>query len=167
MMASVLTKVCTASACGRVGLFGARALAADATNLKKTVLHQFHLDAGAKMVPFAGYDMPIQYKDSIIDSSLHCRKEASLFDVAHMCGMTVKGKDAIAFLHRIVVSDIAALKPGTGGLSVLTNANGGIIDDTVVTKVSEDEIYMVVNAGKKEEEEEEGVKQEEDRIHVW
>lgn len=120
---------------------------AAAASLKRTALHEYHLENGAKMVPFAGYDMPIQYKDSIVDSSIHCRQSASVFDVSHMCGITLKGKDVLKFMHQIVVTDIAALQAGTGSLSVLTNAKGGIIDDTVVTKVSEEEIYMVVNAG--------------------
>ncbi len=93
-----------------------------------------HILAG-KMVPFAGWSMPIQYKDSIMDSTKWCRSNASLFDVSHMCGLTLKGKDAISFLETLVVGDIAALDDGTGTLSVFTNTKGGIIDDTVITKV--------------------------------
>jgi aminomethyltransferase len=99
------------------------------------------------MVPFAGWSMPIQYKDSIMDATNHCRTHASLFDVSHMCGLTLKGKDAIAFLEGLVVGDIAGLADGTGSLSVFTNEKGGIIDDTVITKVNDHEIYLVVNAG--------------------
>ena len=102
------------------------------------------------MVPFAGWSMPIQYGDSIMDSVNHCRTEASLFDVSHMCGLTLKGKDAVRFLEGLVVGDVAGLPDGTGTLSVLTNEQGGIIDDTVVTKVSATEIYIVVNAGCRE-----------------
>ena len=80
--------------------------------------------------------MPIQYSDSIMDSSKWCRTDASLFDVSHMCGLTLSGKDAISFLETLVVGDIAALDNGTGTLSVFTNEKGGIIDDTVITKVS-------------------------------
>lgn len=99
------------------------------------------------MVPFAGWSMPIQYKDSIMDSTLNCRAHASLFDVSHMRGITFKGKDTIKFLQSLVVGDIASLKDGTGSLSVFTNEKGGIIDDTVITKVADDEVYLVVNAG--------------------
>jgi len=120
---------------------------ADDANLKRTPFYDFHVSHGAKMVPFAGYSMPIQYKDSIMDSTQHCRTAASLFDVAHMCGLTLKGKDAIKFLESLVVGDIAGLADGTGTLSVFTNEKGGIIDDTVITKVSATEIYLVVNAG--------------------
>lgn len=85
-----------------------------------------------------------------MDATIHCRTHASLFDVSHMCGLTLKGKDAIPFLEQLVVGDIAGLANGTGSLSVFTNEAGGIIDDTVITKVADDEIYLVVNAGCRE-----------------
>lgn len=120
---------------------------ASEADLKKTVLYDFHVANGAKMVPFAGWSMPIQYKDSIMDSTVNCRENGSLFDVSHMCGLSLKGKDCIPFLEQLVVGDIAGLAPGTGTLSVFTNEKGGTIDDTVVTKVKDDHIYLVVNAG--------------------
>ncbi|GFR40816.1 hypothetical protein Agub_g1438, partial [Astrephomene gubernaculifera] len=120
---------------------------ADDANLKKTVLYDFHVANGGKMVPFAGWSMPIQYKDSIMESTVNCRQNASLFDVSHMCGLTLKGRDAIRFLEGLVVGDLAGLRPGSGTLSVFTNERGGIIDDTIITKVSEQELYVVVNAG--------------------
>jgi glycine cleavage system aminomethyltransferase T len=70
-----------------------------------------------------------------MDSTINCRKYGSLFDVSHMCGLSLKGKDAIAFIEKLVVGDIAGLKDNSGSLSVFTNEKGGIIDDTVVTKV--------------------------------
>jgi aminomethyltransferase len=94
--------------------------------------------------------MPIQYKDSIMEATTHCREKASIFDVSHMCGLTLKGKDAVSFLEKLVVGDIKAIENGSGSLSVFTNEKGGIIDDTVVTKVADDEIYLVVNAGCRE-----------------
>ncbi len=94
--------------------------------------------------------MPIQYKDSIIEATNHCRTKASLFDVSHMLGITLKGKNAIDFLQTLIVGDIKALENGTGSLSVFTNEHGGIIDDTVVTKVSDEEVYFVVNAGNRD-----------------
>lgn len=128
----------------------ARTLAADAGELKRTVLYDFHTELGGKMVPFAGYAMPVQYKDSIIESTKHCRTGTSIFDVSHMCGVRLQGKDALRFIESVVVGDIAALKDGTGTLSVIPNERGGIIDDTVVTKVSDEHIYLVVNAGCRE-----------------
>lgn len=118
--------------------------------LLKTPLYDFHVEHGGKMVPFAGWSMPIQYKDSIMASAKHCREHASLFDVSHMCGLTLKGKDTIPFLEKLVVGDIVGIAPGSGSLSVFTNEKGGIIDDTVITKVTDEEIYLVVNAGCRE-----------------
>ncbi|GFH12225.1 aminomethyltransferase, mitochondrial [Haematococcus lacustris] len=117
-------------------LYAAKRCFADVSDaeLKKTALYDFHVAHGGKMVPFAGWSMPIQYKDSIMDSTTHCRTHASIFDVSHMCGFTLKGKDAIAFLETLVVGDIAGLKDNTGTLTVYTNEKGGIIDDSVVTK---------------------------------
>ncbi|CAL8472131.1 g11673 [Coccomyxa elongata] len=130
-------------------LFLTRGFADDAS-LKKTPLYDFHVENGGKMVPFAGWSMPIQYKDSIMDATKHCREHGSIFDVSHMCGLTLKGKDAVPFLEKLVVGDVAGIKNGSGSLSVFTNEQGGIIDDTVITKVADDEIYLVVNAGCRE-----------------
>ncbi|XP_068654972.1 aminomethyltransferase, mitochondrial [Aristolochia californica] len=123
-----------------------RFFAAEA-QLKKTALHDFHVENGGKMVPFAGWSMPIQYKDSIMDSTLNCRANAGLFDVSHMCGLSLKGKDCVKFLEKLVIADVAGLAPGTGSLTVFTNEKGGAIDDSVITKVKDDHIYLVVNAG--------------------
>ena len=120
------------------------------TDLLKTELYDFHVNKGAKMVPFAGYSMPIQYKDSIMDSTTYCREKGSIFDVSHMLGITLSGKDAISFIESLIVSDIAALKDGSGCLSILMNEQGGAIDDTVVTKVDGENVYFVVNAGNRE-----------------
>ena len=100
--------------------------------------------------------MPIQYKDSIMEATKHCRSSASIFDVSHMLGSSIRGKDAVAFTQRLVVGDIAGLKPGTGTLSVVTNEQGGIIDDTVVTKVTDEDIYIVLN----------GACSEKDQAHI-
>lgn len=102
------------------------------------------------MVPFAGWSMPIQYADSIMDATKHCRSQASLFDVSHMCGLSLEGKDAVAFLETLVVGDVAGIPVGSGSLSVFTNEKGGIIDDTVVTRSGENSVYLVVNAGCRE-----------------
>lgn len=115
--------------------------------LKKTALHDFHVENGGKMVPFAGWSMPIQYKDSIMESTVNCRENGSLFDVSHMCGLSLKGKDCIPFLEKLVIADVAGLDPGTGTLTVFTNEKGGAIDDSVIAKVSDGHMYLVVNAG--------------------
>jgi len=118
--------------------------------LKKTPLHDFHVQNGGKMVEFCGWSMPVQYTHSVMESTKHCRKKALLFDVSHMCGLSLRGKDAVAFLEKLVVSDIKAIKPGSGSLSLFTNEQGGIIDDSVITKVSDEDLYLVVNAGRRD-----------------
>ncbi|KAJ8506834.1 hypothetical protein OPV22_007720 [Ensete ventricosum] len=125
----------------------ATAPAAETVELKKTALHDLHVEHGGKMVPFAGWSMPLQYNDSIMDSTLHCRAAAGLFDVSHMCGLSLRGRDCVPFLETLVIADVAGLRPGTGTLTVFTNERGGAIDDSVVTKVGDDHIYLVVNAG--------------------
>ena len=100
--------------------------------------------------------MPIQYKDSIMEATKHCRGKASIFDVSHMLGSSMRGKDAIEFVESIVVGDIRGLKNGTGTLSVVTNDKGGIIDDTVVTKVNDEDVYIVLN----------GACSEKDQAHI-
>jgi len=125
----------------------ARRSYSDEASLKKTALYDFHVQNGGKMVPFAGWSMPIQYKDSIMDSTVNCRTNGSLFDVSHMCGLSLKGKDCVPFIEKLVVADVAGLSPGTGTLTVFTNETGGAIDDSIVTKVKDDHIYIVVNAG--------------------
>lgn len=136
----------SASAPARVRHLATAAEAAEA-ELKKTALYDFHVANGGKMVPFAGWSMPIQYKDSIMESTINCRTNGSLFDVAHMCGLSLMGRQAIPFLESLVIADVAGLKDGTGTLTVFTNEKGGAIDDSVITKVNDQHIYLVVNAG--------------------
>lgn len=93
---------------------------------------------------FAGYALPVQYKDSIIDSHMHCRNSASLFDVSHMGQVRVTGEKAIAFVETVVVGDIEALATDQARLSLITNEQGGILDDCIVTRKA-DHVYMVVN----------------------
>ena len=99
------------------------------------------------MVDFAGWSLPVQYADfGIKESCLHTRSKASLFDVSHMGQLHVYGKDRETFIESLTVSDIKALNVGESRLSMFTNANGGIIDDTVITK-KEKLIQLVLNAG--------------------
>ncbi|KAF4667065.1 hypothetical protein FOL47_003791 [Perkinsus chesapeaki] len=119
---------------------------ATAAALKKTALYDFHLAHGAKMVDFAGWAMPVQYKDTgIITSCLHTRAEASLFDVSHMGQLRVFGKDRVRFMESLTVGDLAILKPGEGRLTLLTTPQSTIIDDTVVCNEG-DHLYVVLNA---------------------
>jgi aminomethyltransferase len=114
--------------------------------LRRTALFDFHVARGAKMVPFAGWEMPVQYKESIINSHLHTREKAGLFDVSHMLGVRFTGKDRAEFVEKMCPADVTNLPPSMGTLSVLTNEAGGIIDDCIVTNRGDD-IYTVINAG--------------------
>lgn len=99
------------------------------------------------MVEFAGWSMPIQYEsEGIVASHFHTRQKSSLFDVSHMAQLRITGKDRNKFLESITVADLSNLKPNSGTLSLITNAKGGIIDDTIITNRG-DHIFMVVNAG--------------------
>lgn len=118
-------------------------------SLKTTPLYDAHVELGGKMVDFAGYALPVQYKASIMDSHVHCRMEAALFDVSHMGQVILQGEGHIAFLESLTVADIEALETNQGRLSLLMNEKGGIMDDCVITKKA-DRIYMVVNAGCKD-----------------
>lgn len=133
----------------RLGAPPLRGLASAAGALRKTPLHAHHVALGGKMVPFGGWDMPVQYPDGIIKSHLHCRESAGLFDVSHMLGVVMRGADRVAFMEKMCTSDIAGLADHTGGLTVITNEEGGVIDDAIVTNAG-DHLYMVINAGHEE-----------------
>ncbi len=115
--------------------------------LVKTSLYDLHLQQGGKMVPFAGYSLPVQFEGlGVLKEHNHTRAEncASVFDVSHMGQIKWHGKDAVKFIEKMVVGDIASLKEGEGKLSLIMNDKGGIVDDTVITNAG-DHIYMVVN----------------------
>ena len=99
------------------------------------------------MVPFAGYSMPVQYKDGVLSSHLFCRSNVVIFDVSHMLQTSVKGRDAVAFMESLTVCDVDKLKPNSGSLTVFVTPRGTIIDDLIVNKLSDDELYVVSNAG--------------------
>ncbi|XP_056116868.1 aminomethyltransferase, mitochondrial [Rhinichthys klamathensis goyatoka] len=115
--------------------------------LKKTPLYDFHRAQGGKMVEFAGWSMPVQYKDSHINSHMHTRQHCSIFDVSHMLQTKVYGRDRVKFIESLIVGDIAELKDNQGTLSLFTNTKGGIMDDLIVTKTDLEYLYVVSNAG--------------------
>mmetsp|Transcript_34598 Transcript_34598/g.84739 ORF Transcript_34598/g.84739 Transcript_34598/m.84739 type:complete len:378 (-) Transcript_34598:85-1218(-) len=117
--------------------------------LKKTALYDKHLELGGKMVPFAGYSMPVQFPDGIKDSHLHVRRSAGVFDVSHMGQIRLHGKDAVPFLESLVVADVKALAPMSGVLSVFTTKEGTIIDDTIITNLV-DCVGLVINGACKD-----------------
>jgi aminomethyltransferase len=121
--------------------------------LKTVPLDALHRELGARMVAFAGYEMPVQYPAGIIAEHLHCRAQAALFDVSHMGQGSLFGTGGTAMLEHLVPSDIAALKPGRQRYSVFTNPAGGIIDDFMVSNLrgaDGDRLLLVVNASRKE-----------------
>lgn len=117
--------------------------------VKETPLDAFHREKGAKMVPFAGYGMPLQYPGGIIAEHLHTREHASLFDVSHMGQAHLSGDDARAALETLVPGDLRGLAEGRTRYTVLTNERGGIIDDLMVTNCGS-RLFLVVNAACKE-----------------
>ena len=95
-----------------------------AAALERTPLHALHLELGARMVPFAGYDMPVQYPDGILKEHLHCRAAAGLFDVSHMGQAVIAGADRVAALEALVPGDVAALRPGRMRYTMFTDDRG-------------------------------------------
>lgn len=121
--------------------------------LERTPLYGLHVKLGARVVPFAGYEMPVQYPTGIVAEHLHTREAAGLFDVSHMGQAIVAGPDHATVaqaLERLVPADIAGLAPGEVRYTQLTNVDGGIIDDLMVTRLPEDgRLLLVVNASRK------------------
>jgi aminomethyltransferase len=110
----------------------------------KTTLYNYHDKLGAKLVPFAGFLMPLQYT-GIIDEHKHVRSKVGLFDVSHMGEFIVSGQNAKKFLQHVTINDIEALKPGKAQYSAFCNESGGILDDLLIYDLS-DHYMLVVNA---------------------
>jgi aminomethyltransferase len=111
---------------------------------KKTAFYEYHKKAGAKMVPFAGYIMPIQYR-SITEEHLAVRENVGLFDISHMGEFEVSGQDALPFIQKMTVNDVSKLQPGDIQYSCMCYENGGIVDDLLVYRLA-DRYMLVVNA---------------------
>ena len=117
-------------------------------NLLRTPLYALHQELGAKFVPFAGYEMPVQYRLGVLGEHQHCRSQAGLFDVSHMGQLRLRGNAPARALETLVPGEIQALKPGRTRYTLLTNDMGGIRDDLMVTNLG-DHLFLVVNAGTK------------------
>ena len=122
---------------------------APATPLRHTPLHDLHVALGARMVPFAGYEMPVQYT-SIIEEHRAVRSAAGLFDLSHMGEIEARGSGATAFLANAVVSDPGALDVGQAQYSMLCQEDGGIIDDLILYRLGADRFMVVCNASNRE-----------------
>jgi aminomethyltransferase len=127
--------------------------------LLRTPLYDLHVAAGAKMVPFAGYEMPVQYPMGVLKEHLWTREKAGLFDVSHMGQAFLIPEDkrfetAAAFVETLCAADLSALKPGQQRYSQLLNEHGGILDDLMATRLGfaghEHWLYLVVNASRKD-----------------
>ncbi|MCA1387522.1 glycine cleavage system aminomethyltransferase GcvT [Bradyrhizobium sp. IC3123] len=132
-------------------------LAHDQDTLKRTPLYDLHVSLGGKMVPFAGYDMPVQYPAGVLKEHLHTRTKAGLFDVSHMGQLALRPKsgnveDAARALERLVPQDIVAIAAGRQRYAEFTNDDGGILDDLMVANFG-DHLFLVVNAACKAEDE--------------
>ena len=124
-------------------------LAETAPPLKRTPLYALHRELGAKMVPFAGYEMPVQYPAGILAEHLHTRSQAGLFDVSHMGQIRLTGADPIVALEALVPGDLQALAAMRMRYTLFLNEEGGILDDLMVTR-REDGLFLVVNAARQE-----------------
>ena len=115
----------------------------------KTPLNALHRELGGKMVPFAGYDMPVQFPMGILKEHLHTREKAGLFDVSHMGQVIIRGDDPMGALETLLPGDLRALGPRRMRYSYFTNEAGGILDDLMVTNMG-DHLFVVVNAACKQ-----------------
>lgn len=115
--------------------------------LAQTPLHALHVELGARMVPFAGYDMPVQYPLGVMKEHLHTRDQAGLFDVSHMGQIMLRGANAAQALESLVPVDIIDLPVGMQRYAMFTDENGGILDDLMVANLGDDTLFLVVNAG--------------------
>ena len=121
--------------------------------LLQTPLHALHVELGAKMVPFAGYDMPVSYPAGIMAEHKHCRAAAGLFDVSHMGQLRLLGADAAAALESLVPVDVVDLPVGKQRYGLFTNASGGILDDLMITRrgsAHDHDLFLIVNAACKD-----------------
>ncbi len=118
---------------------------AEHDSLKRTALFEEHQASGGRIVPFAGWEMPIQYT-SILSESRDVRARAGIFDVSHMGRLEVTGADSLAFFHRLVTADVANMPLGRARYTLLCNERGGIIDDTILYRMGDERFIFIVNA---------------------
>ncbi len=118
-------------------------------SLKEVPLHQRHIELGARMTPFAGYSMPVQYS-SIKDEHLAVRSLAGLFDVSHMGRVEIKGPQAVEAVDRLMTNDVKSLRDGKALYTVMCNPEGGIVDDLVIYRLSHKRLLLCINAANRE-----------------
>ncbi len=121
----------------------------EATSLARTPLYERHVSLGARMVPFAGYEMPVQYA-GVIEEHRAVRTDAGAFDVSHMGEIHVDGPSAHAFLQEMLSNDLDRVGDGQAQYTLLTNEQGGIVDDLIVYRLGHGQYYLVVNASNRQ-----------------
>ena len=114
--------------------------------MKKTILYDEHLKLGAKMIPFAGYYMPANYTNGIIEEYKSVRTDVGVFDVSHMGQIEISGKQSIIFLQNATTNNIEKMKVGSAQYNLLCNENGGIVDDVIIYKTDDYTFMIIVNA---------------------
>ncbi len=114
--------------------------------LKRTALYDAHVAAGATMVDFGGWDMPIQYPAGIVSEHLYTRSNCGIFDVSHMGRLIVEGPDRVKFLQKVLTSNVEALTMNRAQYCIISNENGGAVDDAYLYMYEEDRYLLVVNA---------------------
>ncbi len=120
------------------------------SEMKRSPLEGAHLALGARLVPFAGWNMPVQYT-SIIDEHKAVRERAGIFDISHMGQFIVSGAGSCGWLNRMFTNNIAKLSPGRGQYTLMLNESGGVIDDLIAYRTGETDYFLVVNASMIEE----------------
>ncbi|MBR7147042.1 MAG: glycine cleavage system protein T, partial [Oscillospiraceae bacterium] len=108
------------------------------SELKRTQLYEAHVAAGAELVDFGGWEMPIQYPTGIVAEHLWTRSECGIFDVSHMGRLDIEGSEALAFLQHVLSSNVLALNVGQAQYALMPNENGGVIDDVYLYRFVED-----------------------------
>ena len=116
-----------------------------ATTNARTPLYDAHVRAGARIVPFAGFEMPVQYT-GVTSEAKAVRTNVGMFDVSHMARLRISGPEALSFLEKVTTNDVAKLEPGRGQYSLLPNERGGVVDDIILYRLEEQAFAMVVNA---------------------
>jgi aminomethyltransferase len=117
---------------------------------KKTPLYQWHGSHGGRLIPFAGYLLPVQYRDGVIAEHNAVREKAGLFDVSHMGEFVIQGPGSLEALQRLFTNDFTGMPLGRVRYTLMCNESGGVIDDLVVCKMAEDRFFLVVNAANRE-----------------
>ncbi|HRQ89355.1 MAG TPA: glycine cleavage system protein T, partial [Bacteroidia bacterium] len=121
--------------------------------MNRSPLHDRHLALGARMVPFAGWEMPIQYRGIVAEHQV-VREGVGVFDISHMGEFQVSGAGAAAWLDGLLTNEVAALGVGQGQYTLLLNDAGGVIDDLIVYRLGEERFFLVVNAARIDEDRE-------------